>query len=320
MNTTEERSWRAIASLKGIGPKTLWSIADYLEREKKTASWLIQNPDSLKILVGGRFNNLGQITETNVSPNFDEDVKVLYPLHSHFPKRVKSLQANLPLPAILYAKGNTTLANVASVAIEGARQADSNAIEIAEKIATQLVGNKINIVSGYAKGIDTTAHLAALKSKGTTTIVLSEGINRYRPKQDFMPLVTLENTLVVSQFEPESQWASHYAMTRNKLIAALSNAVVVIVSGPERDAEGRMSGTFDAAMSATRMGVPTFVVSPSVLQGQGDGNRELIKKGCTEWIPSQGINEILKAINTDSSATPKKKSPIPDLFQKSGDA
>jgi predicted Rossmann fold nucleotide-binding protein DprA/Smf involved in DNA uptake len=100
------------------------------------------------------------------------------------------------------------------------------------------------------------------------------------------------------------------AMTRNKLVVALSGAVVVIVSGPERNANGRNSGTFNAGMSALKMGIPVFVAAPSFFADNPQGNLELIKKGCLEWDPASGSAPIIAALN-DKKLLPRQL----DLFE-----
>jgi len=66
-------------------------------------------------------------------------------------------------------------------------------------------------------------------------------------------------------------------MIRNELVCVLSEALIVIESGPERDEEGRMSGTFNAAKIALEREIPLFVVDPSYFKKLPLGNEKLIK-------------------------------------------
>ena len=84
-------------------------------------------------------------------------------------------------------------------------------------------------------------------------------------------------------------------MTRNKLVCALSQAVIVIEAGEERDAQGKMSGTFDAGKTALQMGIPLFVVDPRILASQPAGNRQLIEKGGIA-IREDAITAILEQL------------------------
>ena len=323
MNTPEGKAWRALAGAKGAGPKTLWRIADYLLSRKQTAFGLIRNPDEIKAVL--RESKVGIAVPDFAEQEYEEinkfegqPVTLLHPLHPDFPQRIRTLKNKFPLPAILYVTGNVTILNRPGVAIVGGRHAGEVALAAADFLAFELAGKGTNVTSGYAAGIDMAAHLAALRAGGTTAIVLSEGIAHFQIKPEFRELLTEENTLVISQFEPNAGWASYMAMTRNKLVCALSGAVVVIVSRPERDANGRMSGTFDAGMAALKMGIPVFVAAPGSFADHPVGNRQLIARGCHAWDPAAGAAPILAAL--DSHADQKPSPGQRNLFEKSSES
>ena len=322
MNTLEGKAWRALAGAKGMGPKTLWLIADYLSSQKKTASWLLQNPDEIKAAL--KVSKTGIVIPDFADREYEEveksegqPVTVLHPLNPDFPQQLITLKDKISLPALLYVTGNVTILDRLSVAIVGGRHAGPAAIAVADSLASELAAKGINVTSGYAAGIDTAVHLATLRAGGTTSVVLSEGIAHFQTKQELREFLTAENTLVISQFEPNVRWASYLAMTRNKLVCALSGAVVVVVSGPERDLNGRMSGTFDAGMSALKMGVPVFAVSSNFFNDNPEGNRQLIARGCRAWEPTAGAAPILAAIDSHADKKPPPKQL--NLFEKSED-
>ena len=316
MNTPEGRAWRALAAVRGIGPRALWRIAGYLSDRGRTASWLIENP-------GGLADALGVGKASFVIPDLaarkydgtdkfpGREVTLLHPLHADFPARLGRLTEAVALPALLYVRGNIAILERPGVAIVGRRRADAAALAAAASLAGELAARKVNVVSGYAAGIDSAAHAAALSGGGTTTVVLAEGIHHFQTKPELQGHLTVDNILVVSQFDPDARWAAYMAMARNKLVAALAHALVVIFSGPERDANGRNSGSFDAGMSALKMGIPAFAASPSFFSEAPPGNRELIQKGCSAWDPAAGAAPIITAV--DSSAA-KKAPRQPSLF------
>jgi DNA processing protein len=306
MNTQEGRAWISLAGIKGVGTKALWRIADYLTSRRQTAYWLLQNPELIKDALKG--NKACGVPAVSVEPecdsmdsSADQPITLLHPLHPEFPNKIKELKDKASLPAILYTVGNRAILGMRSISIVGQRNAGKEAIELADSLATDLAAKGINITSGYASGIDSTAHIAALHSGGTTAIVLGEGINNFKAKPEFREYISEENTLVISQFEPRARWESYFAMARNKLVCALSNAVLVIISGPERDSSGRMSGTFDAGLSALKMEVPVFVVKPDYFPENPEGNQKLISKGGIEWDPLKGLLKIINAIDSPSS-------------------
>lgn len=303
MTTLEGKSWLALATIKGIGPKALWQIADYLFYHEKPASWLLRNPARAREALKGIRGNI-VLPDPDVLGSGEREMAgekeaaILHPLHPAFPRRVKDLKDRLPLPALLYATGNLSILERPGVSIVGSRDAGRQALATAERLASRLAARGINVTSGYAGGIDSAAHIGALRNQGTTTLVLAEGLGRFQVKPDFKGLLTDENALVLSQFAPGERWAACQAMARNKLVAALSGALVVVASGPERVANVRMSGSFDAGLAALKMGIPAFVVEPAFFSDPPAGNRDLIARGCRAWSPDAGIAPILDAIRT----------------------
>ena len=88
-----------------------------------------------------------------------------------------------------------------NVSIVGARNVSDKGIRIARKLAGDLASEGINVVSGYAKGVDSEAHLGALEAEGTTTLVLPNGINQLRQKSAFKKFNWDRDILAVSQFD-----------------------------------------------------------------------------------------------------------------------
>ncbi len=313
MNTLEGKAWQALATSRGIGPKALWQIADYLFFHEKTASWILRNPDrareALKNIRGHFVLPDPHVLGPGEGEGAVEDkVSVLYPLHPAFPVRLRELKEKLPLPALLYASGNLALLKKPAVAIVGSRDADSAALSVAERLAAELAAMGYTIASGYAAGIDSAAHAGALRAKGTTILVLAEGLGHFRLRAEIKGLLTDEKALVLSQFAPGEKWAAYQAMARNQLVAALAAALVVVVSGPERDARGRLSGSFAAGVSALKLGLPVLVAAPNSFPSPPAGNRELIRRGCRVWDPAAGIASILEAMKVpDKQKIPEQK-------------
>jgi DNA processing protein len=322
MNSPEGKAWRALAGARGAGPKALWLIAGYLAKRKKPASWLLQNPEKITEIFCG--SKTGFIMPERADEGHGLGtipgklpLTLIHPLHPDFPRRLWALKDIIPLPALLYVKGNPALLDRPAVAVVGKRNAGPAALAVADSLAGELAAQGINVISGYAAGIDSAAHAGALRAGGTTGIVLSEGISHFQIKPALRELFGEENTLVISQFEPDAKWAAFMAMTRNKLVGALSGAVAVIASGPERDSNGRNSGTFNTGISALKMGIPVFVAAPDFFRDYPAGNAELIQRGCQEWDPAAGAAPIISKMDP-----PGHKKPLPrqrGLFEKNED-
>lgn len=296
MNINRDYFWFRLFKTRGIGPKLLVSVAKTLEAENLNPEMLPRSQSDLS----AKFPKLAKILNGKIRAEEREKVTtayeqlkkqgidIIYPGHQDFPPHL------LEISPILFVKGQEKRLMSDSVAIVGARNVSDKGIRIARKLAGDLASEGINVVSGYAKGVDSEAHLGALEAEGTTTLVLPNGINQLRQKNAFKKFNWDRDVLAVSQFDPDTKWIARNAMVRNKLVCALSKAVVVIESGPERDAQGKMSGTFNAAKTALSMGLPLFVLNPDCLDNALEGNAALIALGGYSLNPTDGAKEIVE--------------------------
>ena len=131
-------------------------------------------------------------------------------------------------PKTLWVRG--VLPEGRSVAVVGARGAGAEGIEAAHAVAVGLARRGITVVSGGAIGIDGAAHRGALEAGGTTVVVLGTGIDIAYPPQHapLFDTVVERGGAVISQFPPGSPASRWSFPARNRVIAGLSEAVVVI--------------------------------------------------------------------------------------------
>ena len=299
MRINRDYFWFRLFKTRGIGPKLLVSIAEILDMEnldpemvpRSQSDLSAQFPELAKILNGKiRTEDREKVSEAYEELKSD-GVDIIYPGHPDFPPQL------LEISPMLFVKGQQKRLRSDSVAIVGARNVSDKGIRIARKLAGDLANEGINVVSGYAKGVDSEAHLGALEAEGTTTLVLPYGIKQLRQKSAFKEFNWDQDVLAVSQFDPDVKWLARNAMGRNKLVCGLSKAVVVIESGPERDARGKMSGTFNAAKTALDMNLPLFVLNPNCFEDMPEGNAALIALGGYSLDPVDGANEIVGHIS-----------------------
>ncbi|MDE0424180.1 MAG: DNA-processing protein DprA [Candidatus Poribacteria bacterium] len=298
MSINRDYFWFRLFKTRGIGPKLLVSIAEILEADNLNPEILPRSQSELS----AQFPKLAKILNgkiraedrEKVSKEYEElkrqGVNIIYPGHPDLQPHI------LEISPILFVKGRQKRLMSDSVAIVGARNVSDIGIRIAKKLAGDLADEGLNIVSGYAKGVDSEAHLGALEAEGTTTLVLPHGIKQLHQKSAFKKFNWDQDVLAVSQFDPNSRWRARNAMVRNKLVCGLSKAVVVIESGPERNEQGKMSGTFSAAKTALSMDLPLFVLNPNCLDDAPKGNAELIKLGGYSLDPVNGAKEIVERI------------------------
>lgn len=292
--------WFRLFRTKGIGPKGLVAVQRELDQEGIGPEAIPLNKRALEADHPGLAKLLlSKITADNrdaVRQEYESleerGVSIVYPGHPHYPATLIDDSERFGFSPVLFSKGQTRLLCAPGVAIIGSRNVSDVGASAARLIAKDLARSGFNVVSGYAKGVDTEAHLGALEAEGTTTMVLSYGILEFKPKRDLDAFRFDHDIMAVSQFSPRERWKARNAMARNKLVCALSRAMVVIESGPAKDSDGKMSGTFDAAKSALEMGRPLFVLSPDVFAHPPLGNGELIRLGGISIDPRCGVEEI----------------------------
>lgn len=158
-------------------------------------------------------------------------------------------------PDTLFYQGNISLLQERRrVSVVGSRNVSDAGIKRAEKITRELVKNNIIVVSGLAKGVDTVAHKTAINVGGDTIGVIGTPINKYYPKenkelQDFIA----KNHLLISQFPENYPTKSKNFPIRNRTMALISDATIIIEASEE-------SGTKHQGWEALRLGRRLFIL------------------------------------------------------------
>ncbi len=334
----QEYSWFALSNAQGFGAKSIHYIFSNLQQHHMSMADLFELKFSelanlLPEIGKGRFSRanlstLNHLDDDKLFNSFEklksEKVHLITMEDERYPKSVlENMQDSAP--PILYCRGYLPLLNTKGVSIVGARDVDDFVVMLTKSIASELAKRGFNVTSGYAKGVDTSAHLGALEAHGTTTMILSFGVNHISIKREFKDLDWERSSLFVTQFAPYEKFSGQNAMTRNKLVCAMSKAIVVMASGPEKDSEGKMSGTFNAAKAALKMNIPVFVLSPDVLKPTPQGNIDLIKLGAISFTHGSDIVKFLEehpqldtvlknGITTTANRTPPKHPTQTTLF------
>jgi len=314
VTTAEDYVWYKLFRAEGFGPRSL-AILHQTARDRGVPLaevFAMDEPtfaSTFPALGRGRlkrasFRALKELDEDTLFREYeqlqDSSIALIHADHEQYPGRLlRFIDRGVPL--ILFCRGNVSLLKHGGVAIVGSRDASDEALQVSRRLANDLALKDQNVISGYAKGVDTSAHLGALEADGTTSIVLSSGILRFSRKKAFNRFRGHADTLVLSQFAPKAGWSARNAMIRNRLVCALSRAVIGVESGGERGSDLRLSGTFNTGKTALDMGIPVFVVSPVSLGSAPAGNTELIILGAVEIEPRDGVEVVLSQLNADVS-------------------
>ena len=308
MRDSAEYVWFRLWRTKGIGPKSIAFAYNFFRSRSISAkeikeiarSGLSKLVKSFPELEKPIFSKLNQKEKDTIYKEYEKvknaGLTIIHPESQYYPENFIKYVERIGVSPIFFCKGDLSILKKTGIAVVGSRNVSNEGVLITKNIASKLARSGQNIVSGYAKGTDTAAHIGALEAGGTTTLVLSYGIDEFKIKKEFRDFNFKSDILIVTQFMPGEKWTARSAMTRNMLVCALSEAVIIIESGPERDEKGKMSGTFNSAMTALKMRNKLFVLSPSALKQKPIGNGDIIKMGGIEIFPENVPSVILEKI------------------------
>ncbi len=191
----------------------------------------------------------------------------------------------------LYVLGEFIESDLNALAVVGSRQASEYGKKVCEMFVSEIAASGITIVSGAMYGIDMCAHKSALSVGGRTIAVLAYGfnyVNRFNyAKHVVKEILDTKKGVVVSELkvgEPAKSWSFP---RRNRIIAGLSKAVLVIEAGSH-------SGSLITTDHALNQGKEVFVVPGSIFHPNSKGKHKLIKEGAT-LIDSP--KEIIRYLN-----------------------
>jgi len=223
-------------------------------------------------------SSLRGITGDQVLSEIDKHhARLLTPIDQDWPVQVNDLAAP---PIGLIVKGNVSALHQRSLAIVGTRNPTSYGARIAGDFAAGFADREWAIVSGGAYGIDSYAHKGALIAEGVTVAVIASGIDINYPAGNTRLFAEIcETGAMVTEFMPGQRALPHRFLTRNRLIAALSKATLVV------EAAFR-SGSLRTARDAAEMFRPVMAIPGPINSPTSEGCHRLIGERAAEIVTS----------------------------------
>ncbi len=250
-------SERELASVSGVGPKLVHTIrtADHFVDVDSVLDWCHAN--RTRVLIRGR---------------------------SGYPDRLMDLP---DAPLVLFSQGGFTTADEIAVGIVGTRHPTTYGRNQADRFGYALAQAGVTVVSGLARGIDTSAHQGALKGGGRTIAVLGGGLGQmYPPENRGLADEIIQAGAVCAEYAPMTKPHSGTFPQRNRIISGLSLAILV-VEAPER------SGALITARLAGEQGREALALPGAVTSRASRGCHQLIRDGATLV---QTVDDILEAL------------------------
>lgn len=209
--------------------------------------------------------------------------RLLFPGATGWPTALDELQE---VPPALWCRGR--LPDRPAIAIVGSRRADPYGLEAARWFARELAAVGLTIVSGFARGVDATAHRGALEATdGCTVAVLGCGLDiDYPTGQRPLARRIAEAGAVLSEFPPGTPPLSHHFPVRNRVIAALAHGVLVVQAAAR-------SGSLITARLALELGRDVYAIPGTIFQERALGANALIRDGALPALHPRDIVESL---------------------------
>ncbi|MGO8686178.1 MAG: DNA-processing protein DprA [Candidatus Dormibacteria bacterium] len=189
--------------------------------------------------------------------------------------RVRSLWVEGELPAL------------PGVAVVGARRAGAAGLEAARRIGGDLGRRGVTVVSGFARGVDAAAHRGCLEAGGRTVAVLGCGLDAgYPPHRDGLRAEVARGGALVTEYELDDAPAAWHFPQRNRVIAALARAVVVVEAGTD-------SGALSTARWAADLGREVLAVPGSILGPASAGSNRLLRDGARPYLDLSDLADVV---------------------------
>ena len=198
-------------------------------------------------------------------------------------------------PRRLYLRGAGSVELLAgpAVALVGARACSAYGAQVARMLGRELASAGVVVVSGMARGVDGEAHRGALEAGGHTVAVLGCGIDRdYPAAHAGLARTIAERSLLVSEYEPGVAPAPFRFPARNRIIAGLC-AATVVVEARER------SGALITADFALEEGREVFAVPGEIMSALSVGTNALLRLGATPVTRAADVLEVLGLAPTE---------------------
>ena len=300
----------ALNGTKGFGPKKIHAIASYLLEEGNGQLNDVEMCELIADLIGRKaikgvkqfepseFKSALIRAERILDQSAAIGISMISRYESLYPKALLdtvSEDGKESIPLFLFYRGDLSVTSRRSTAIIGTREPSSEGEKAGTYLAKVLAEKGFNIVSGLALGCDTAAHKGALDGNGVTTATLGGGLDKVYPSENIELADKIVNAggLLLSEYPVGEETSPYTLVARDRLQAALSQAVIVI----QTDVNG---GTMHAVNAASVVGKPIFAVEyRHNLESKYDGgNKYLVRKHIARPITSsiEDISSLIQSL------------------------
>jgi DNA processing protein len=303
----ERAAWLAWTQVSGIGPVMMRRLQ---QRFTTLASaWAAPLPEletvdgiGEKVLKAIAATRPKLDPETFLESHLKRNPHFWTPADVNYPRLLQEIPDS---PPVLYYRGRPGLLDglTPGVGVVGTRDPSEYAKRWTRKLSGTLAKNGFTIISGMAEGIDTQAHWGCLEAGGQTIAVLGTGTDvTYPPRNQMLHQRILEAGLVLSEYPAGTQPNRAHFPRRNRIIAALSRALLVMEAP-------RQSGALITAYQANDYGRDVYVLPATLDNPKATGCLGLMTKGAQLILGEGHLLEALGSIPSLDLAPPARITP-----------
>jgi DNA processing protein len=248
----------------------------------ETSSHLVEQPRSARFAAFARaFDERAYLLRLH-----ERGVRWLPRSHPDFPRLLRAIH-DPPAGLFVRGRGDPELLARPAVAVVGARACSPYGAQVARTLGRELTAAGLLVVSGLARGIDGEAHRGALEAGGPTVAVLGCGVDRdYPASHRALAAAIADSFLIVSEYAPGVEPAPWRFPARNRIVAGLAHATVVVEA---REASGALI-TADLALEEGR---EVFAVPGEITSALSAGTNGLLRLGATPLTSSSDVLDAL---------------------------
>ncbi|MBP9781278.1 DNA-processing protein DprA [Candidatus Woesebacteria bacterium] len=281
LSEAEKQAVVFLAAVDGIGSVTLRRLIDWANEKQVSLASIVGKPEkcrffgqNAKLLDGISRLKQQHSIETYWEWLASENIGILLSENPDYPSLLKQVEHH---PLVLYFRGKVGVLHANKpIAVVGTRRATAYGERATQVIVSELVQHGATIVSGFMYGIDTIAHQAAIDSGGATIAVLGFGFGQMFPSSHghLFEQMLQKQVVFISQFAPNTPASSGNFPARNRLVAGISIATVVVEAALP-------SGSMITANFALEEGRAVCAVPGPFDNPYSQGTKWLINQGAT---------------------------------------
>lgn len=311
MNLQQERLyWLAWSRIHGVGPLMIQRLVQHFEH--LSIAWRAPMTEVQTVEgIGPKLRDAIAAQRSKLNPDaiYDELNRKRIPFWTPIDPDYPRLLAEIPSsPPVLYYRGQVDPQELSgktpTVGIVGTRNASDYGRRWTSTISQALAQHGFTIISGLALGIDAAAHRACLKAGGRTIAVLGTGVDEVYPKKNQKLYdQIIEEGLIVSDYPPGTKPTSQNFPPRNRIIAGLSRAILVMEAA-------QRSGALITAQYANEFNRDLYALPGSLDNPQAIGCLNLGNQGAQLIVSPQ---QLLESLGEIPQLAPVPTEPPPDL-------